>query len=196
MNFYTLAYSNSAKPTSYTLHTADGKEIRLIEDNADVAARYASAPRREFITIPNARSAMMNAYIIRPADFSPSRRYPVIMHQYSGPGSQQVLDSWSIDWMQYAAMKATSSSALTDAAQAVATAYQETVVYKNLGHFETLDQQAAARWIGSQPYVDPARIGICGWSYGGYETLMAVTTGSSPLRGSRCHCPRHRLALL
>jgi len=180
MNFYTVSYSNSRKPPVYTLHAIDGKELRVIEDNAAVAAKYADVPVREFITIPNDDGQQMNAYIIRPSGFSASGRYPVIMYQYSGPGSQQVLDSWSIDWMQYAAMKGYVVICVDGRGTGGRDRAWETAVYKNLGYYETLDQQAAARWAAGQPYVDPERIGICGWSYGGYETLMAVSTSDSP----------------
>lgn len=180
MNFYTVNYSNSAKPACYTLCSIDGKELRVIEDNAAVAAKYADMPAKEFITIPNDEGAQMNAYIIKPSDFSPSRRYPVIMHQYSGPGSQQVLDSWSVDWMQYAAGKGYVVVCVDGRGTGGRGRAWETAVYKNLGHYETLDQHAAARWMARQPYVDSARIGICGWSYGGYETLMAVSSAGSP----------------
>lgn len=180
MNLYTLIYSNSTKPAEYKLYSIDGKEIRMIEDNASTASRYAAMPSKEFITIPNDDGTPMNAYIIKPAGFSSSRRYPAIMYQYSGPGSQQVLDKWSVDWMQYAAERGYVVICADGRGTGGRDRAWETCVYKNLGYYETLDQVTAARWAASQPFIDPSKIGICGWSYGGYETLMAISTSSCP----------------
>lgn len=189
MNFYTLIYNNSRQPSDYTLYSVDGKKIRLIEDNASTLSRFRSIPAKEFITIPNADGEMMNAYIIRPAGFDSSKKYPVIMYQYSGPGSQEVRDSWSVDWQQYAAMKGYIVICVDGRGTGGRERSWETVVYKNLGYYETLDQQAAARWIASQPFADADRIGICGWSYGGYETLMAVSTPSVPFAAAVAIAP-------
>ncbi len=189
MNFYTLIYNNSRHPSRYTLHAIDGKELRVIEDNASTASRFAAIPSKEFTTIPNADGEMMNAYIIRPAGFNSSRRYPAIMYQYSGPGSQEVLDTWKIDWQYYAAEKGYVVICVDGRGTGGRGRAWETPVYKDLGHLETLDQQAAAKWAAAQPYIDPSRIGICGWSYGGYETLMAVSTPTTPFAAAVAIAP-------
>ncbi len=186
---YTLNYSNSTQPPVYTLYNIDGKQQRVIEDNAAVASRYGAAPKKEFTTIRTDEGIELNAYIIKPSDFSPSRRYPVILHQYSGPGSQQVLDSWSMDWMQYAAKKGYIVICADGRGTGGRGRQWETIVYKRLGHYETIDMQGVGRWAARQPYVDGKRIGICGWSYGGYETLMCVTTGSSPFAAAVAIAP-------
>lgn len=186
---YTLNYSSSIQPPVYTLFTIDGKQQRVLEDNAAMADRYASAPKKEFITIHTDDGVDLNAYIIKPADFDPSRRYPVILHQYSGPGSQQVLDSWSVDWMQYAAMKGYIVLCADGRGTGGRGREWNTIVYKRLGHYETIDMQGVGRWAARQPYVDGNRIGICGWSFGGYETLMCVTTGSSPFAAAVAVAP-------
>ena len=180
MNFYTVNYNNAATPPAYTLYTIADKQVRVLEENKDVAAKYASAPKKEFLTITTADGVTLNAYMIKPNDFNASKKYPVIMHQYSGPGSQQVLDHWQIDWMQYAAMQGYIVLCVDPRGTGGRGRAWETVVYKDLGHYETIDQQGAARYIASLPYVDSSRIGICGWSYGGYETLMAISTPNCP----------------
>ncbi len=181
MGHYAITYSTSATPPVVTLYAAPSdKKARVLEENTALASRYASAPQREFITVTTDEGIDMNAYIIKPAGFDPSRRYPLIIHQYSGPGSQEVADRWRPDWTQYAAMKGYVVLCVDPRGTGFKGRAWETAVYKDLGHYETIDLQGAARWAMKQRYVDPARIGITGWSYGGYETLMAITTGDSP----------------
>lgn len=189
-NYYTIIYSNATTSPAYNLYASAGdKKLRTLLDTREKAAKYASAPKREFITVPTADGLNMNGYIIKPADFNPAQRYPVIMYQYSGPGSQEVLDRWSIDWMQYAAMRGYIVLCVDGRGTGGRGRKWETAVYKNLGHYETLDQQAAAHWIASQSYVDPSRIGLTGWSYGGYETLMAISTPSQPFASAVAIAP-------
>lgn len=189
MNFYVSNYSNAQTPPVYTLRTIADKDVRVLEDNADVARKYASAPKREFITVTTNEGNTINAYMLKPADFSSSKRYPVIMTQYSGPGSQQVLDTWAIDWPQYAAMDGYIVICADGRGTGGRGRAWETVVYKNLGYYETIDQQAVARWAASQPYVNGDKIGICGWSYGGYESLMCVSTPSTPFAAAVAIAP-------
>ncbi|MDE6555708.1 MAG: S9 family peptidase [Duncaniella sp.] len=180
--FCGLTYSNSTTPPSTNLcNSRTGKSVRTLVDNSDVASRFASAPKPEFISIPGADGLAYNAYIYRPAGFSPSKKYPVIMYQYSGPGSQQVLDRWVIDWMPFAAQQGFVVVCADGRGTFGRGRAWETVVYRDLGHYETIDQQSAARWVASQSWADPDRIGITGWSYGGYETLMAISSGADPL---------------
>ena len=172
---YCLTHSTSATPPVSTLYSAPSdKRIRVLDDGKELAARYASAPQREFITVPAADGEPMNAYVIKPAGFNSSQRYPVILTQYSGPGSQEVADRWRTDWTQYAATQGYMILCVDPHGTASKGRAWETSVYKDLGRLETLDLRAAARWAAAQPYVDGNRIGITGWSYGGYSTLMAV----------------------
>lgn len=189
MNFYVSNYSNAKQPPVYTLCTILGKDVRVLEDNAAVASKYSTAPKREFFTVNTTDGKAINAYMLKPNDFSASRRYPVIMTQYSGPGSQQVLDSWGIDWAQYAAMQGYIVICADGRGTGGRGREWETVVYKNLGYYETLDQQAVARWAASQSYIDGSKIGICGWSYGGYETLMCVSTPQTPFAAAVAIAP-------
>lgn len=179
-NYYTVNYSNATTPPVYTLRTIADKDVRVLEDNAKTKTKYASAPQPEFFTINTPEGLSINAYVIKPAGFSASGKYPVIMTQYSGPGSQSVLDTWKIDWEQYAAMQGYIVICADGRGTGGRGRAWETVTYKNLGYYETIDQQAVARWAASQPYIDGTRIGICGWSYGGYETLMCLSTPVTP----------------
>lgn len=179
MNYYVLSYSNVSSAPKYTLYNAKMKELRTIVDNESISAHYSSLPRKEFFTF-DSDGYELNGYMLRPADFSPSKKYPVIMWQYSGPGSQEVLNSWKIDW-DYAAVAHGFIVICVDGrgTGGRGRAFQD-IVYKRLGHYESIDQINAARYAASLPYVDAARIGICGWSYGGYETLMAISQDRAP----------------
>ncbi|MDE6377908.1 MAG: S9 family peptidase, partial [Duncaniella sp.] len=104
-----------------------------------------------------------------------SGRCPAIITHYSGPGSQEVLDRWKVDWTQFAALKGYVVLCVDTRGTGGKGRAWETVTYRNLGHYESIDLRGAARWLAGQSYVDPQRIGIPGWSYGGYETLMAIS---------------------
>ncbi len=179
LTHYCLTHSTSATPPTATLYATQGdKKVRVLEESKEIASRYAAAPRREFFTLKADNGSEMNAYVIKPRDFDPSRRYPVIINQYSGPGSQEVCDRWRTDWTQYAALNGYVVLCVDPHGTAGKGRAWETSVYRRLGVREAEDLRAAARWIGSQSYADPDRIGITGWSYGGYQTLMSVTSGS------------------
>lgn len=190
---YCLIHSTSDTPPVAKLYaTAGDKLVRTLEESKSIALRYAAAPRREFFSITTAEGVEMNAYIIKPSDFDPSRRYPVIINQYSGPGSQEVTNRWHIDWTQYAALKGYVVLCVDPRGTGGRGRDWEQGVYKNLGCYETIDLRGAARWIAQQSYVDPSRIGITGWSYGGYQTLMAVTStqgGSNPFAAAVAIAP-------
>lgn len=189
MNYYTLNYSSAKVPPTYAIfETIKNKEIRKLEDNAAVAAKYRDIPQKEFMTVKS-DNINLNAYIIKPSDFNPSKKYPVIMFQYSGPGSQQVLNRWSVDWQQYAAQKGYIIVCVDGRGTGGRERKFETVVYKNLGYYETIDQVNAAREIAKLPYVDSGRIGMNGWSFGGYETLMCASAIESPFKAAVAIAP-------
>ncbi|MDE5750922.1 MAG: S9 family peptidase, partial [Duncaniella sp.] len=176
MDRWCLVHSTSDTPPVATLRAAaSDKVIRTLEENKKAATEYASAPRREFTTIPAADGSPMNAWIIRPEGFTASRKYPAIIYQYSGPGSQEVCDRWRTDWTQYAALRGYVVICVDTHGTGGRGRAWETSVYRHLGTLEALDLNAAARWAGEQGYIDPARIGLTGWSYGGYQTLLTIS---------------------
>lgn len=180
MNYYIVNYSNEATPPRHSLYNNKGKELRVLEDNSEYGMKYATLPRKEFFTMTS-DGYQLNGYMIKPSDFNPSKRYPVIMWQYSGPGSQEVDNRWRMDWDYYAAAERGFIVICVDGRGTGGQgAVFRDIVYKNLGHYETIDQLAAAEYAARLPYVDSSRIGIAGWSYGGYETLMALTSGNAP----------------
>ncbi len=187
-NFLTINYSDAATPPVYTLYNVKGKAVRTLEDNAAYAARYASLPRKEFFTMTTREGVVLNGYMIRPA--GAAAKAPVIMWQYSGPGSQEVVNRWRMDWDYYAAAEAGFAVVCVDGrgTGGRGPAFRD-AVYKRLGHFETIDQLEAARYAAALPFADPDRMGIAGWSYGGYETLMAVQATGNPYKAAVAIAP-------
>lgn len=179
MDFYVLNYNNVTTPPSYKVYNNKGKELRTLEDNSVYAEKYSLVPTKEFFTFSN-DGIIFNGYIIKPLDFNPSKKYPIIMSQYSGPGSQEVLNRWRIDWDCYFAQQGYIVMCVDGRGTGGRGKEFEAVVYKRLGYYETIDQIAAANYAASLPYIDANRIGIYGWSYGGYEALMAVSDKNSP----------------
>ena len=180
--YYIHTFSNATTPPQYRIvRTHDGRQMRTLEMNEQYASRYLApdVPQREFVTCQS-DGYTLNGYIIKPADFDPAKKYPVIMSQYSGPGSQQVLNSWKVDWETWFAMQGYVVACFDGRGTGARGKAFESITYQNLGHYETIDQVAAARHMAGQPWVDADHIGIWGWSYGGYMTLMALSEPDHP----------------
>ncbi len=189
MQYMLMSYSNADTPPVYTLNKADGRSLRTIQDNAAYAARVLPLKgKKEFFSFDSDGNSL-NGYIVKPADFDASRRYPVVMTQYSGPGSQSVLHKWSLDWEDYMVTRGFIVVCVDGRGTGGRGTEFRTCVYRRLGLLETADQLNAARHIASLPYVDSSRIGICGWSYGGYETLMAASADGAPFAAAVAIAP-------
>ncbi len=188
MGFYTLSYSNASEAPLYTLHNAKGQQLREICDNRSYQARYQGVPAREFFTVES-DGRSLNGYMVKPAGFDASRRYPVIMWLYNGPGSQEVLNRWQLDWQNFAAREGFVVVCVDGRGTGGRGVDFRAPVYRRLGYYETVDQLNVARYLSQLGYVDASRIGICGWSYGGYETLMAVTDPASTFKAAVAIAP-------
>ncbi|MEM0998022.1 MAG: S9 family peptidase [Bacteroidota bacterium] len=180
--FYMDSYSTITTPTRAALYNQKGKEVMVLEENKRLAktmAAYAlSEP--EFMQIPTEGGEKLNAYIIRPADFDESKAYPVMMHVYGGPGSQTVKNQYlgfNYFWHQMLAQKGYIVVSVDNRGTGGRGEDFKKVTYGELGKYETLDQIAAAKWLGQQSWVDADRIGIWGWSFGGYMTSLCLTKG-------------------
>ena len=189
--YFINRYSSVDEPLVVTVCDARGKTLRTLEDNASLKALAAQSglPQKEFFTCANAAGDLMNGYILKPANFDPSKRYPVVMSQYSGPGSQSVLDDWKVDWEYYLANQGFIVACVDGRGTGGRSRAYETAVYMQLGQNETGDQVAGAENKVTLPHVDGNRIGIYGWSYGGYETLMAMSTGNGIYRAGVAIAP-------
>jgi dipeptidyl-peptidase-4 len=181
--YYINYYSNANTPQYITLNNSKGKEIRVLQDNARLkeTIKKFEWQEKEFFTINNADGDELNAWMIKPANFDASKKYPVFMFVYGGPGSQTVQDQWGSgndSWFQMLAQNGYLVVSVDNRGTGARGANFKKVTYKQLGKYEVEDQIDAAKYLASQSYVDPERIGIFGWSYGGYMTSLCLTKGA------------------
>ena len=177
---YISIFSNRDVPTITAVYaTGSLKPLRVLKDNKQITERLKDyrLRREEFIKIPNGKGQELNAWILKPYDFDPSKQYPVLMTQYSGPDSQQVLDSFGLGWEQILPGKGYIVVCVDPRGTGARGEEWRKCTYLNLGVKEIEDQIAAAKWLGQQSYVDAKRIGLYGWSFGGYMTLMGLCHG-------------------
>ena len=182
--YFINTYSSATQPTVYTLNDAKaGKEIQVIENNQALADKLKAydLPSKEFIVLKTAKGNELNAWILKPKDFDPSKKYPVFMFQYSGPGSQQVANQWN-NSNDYWFLSLTQQGYIVACVDGRGTGYKgadfKKVTQKELGKYEVEDQIDAAKVIGSYSYVDASRIGIFGWSYGGFMASNCIFQGN------------------
>lgn len=190
--YFVLRHSDARTPTVITLHDATGKQLRLLEDNSMLRSTLAAAglPQREFITVPAADGVtQLNGWILKPADFHPARKYPVVMVQYSGPNSQEVQDRFNISWYHALLGEGFIVASVDGRGTAARGEAFRKSTYLEPGIRESDDQIAAARYLGSLPYVDGSRIGIWGWSYGGYNVLMSMSRSRGIFRAGVAIAP-------
>jgi len=180
MKYYMNRYSNLDTPTVITLNDNTGKTLATLMDNAALKQDISGydMPRKEFFTFQTSDGTTLNGWMMKPADFSAGKKYPVLMYQYSGPGSQQVLDKFSVSWETYMASQGYIVVCVDGRGTGGRGAEFAKCTYLNLGIKEAKDQVETALYMGNQPYVDKNRIGIWGWSYGGYMTIMSMSEGT------------------
>jgi len=185
MNYFVNTYSSSTNPTVYSLVDAKtGVEINEIKNNLDLAERLTAyeLPQKEFSTIKTANGEF-NMWMIKPKNFDPNKKYPLLMFQYSGPGSQSVSNRWnSVGGHDYWHMMMSQKGYIIACVDGRGTGFKgrdfKKVTYKELGKYEIEDQIDAAILLGKRNYIDENRIGIWGWSYGGFMSSLAITKGA------------------
>ncbi len=177
-------FSSAATAPTFTLHDArSGSLVQPILDNKALEEKLAAynLPSKEFFTLKTAKGIELNAWIIKPKNFDPTKKYPVLMYQYSGPGSQQVDNSWN-GTDDYWFMMLSQQGYIVACVDGRGTGYRgaefKKVTQNQLGKYEVEDQIDAAKVIGNYPYVDKSRIGIFGWSYGGFMSANAILKGN------------------
>ena len=189
--YYINTFSNISKPTLITLNDNRGKELTTLLDNSKLKAQTAqlNMPQKEFFTFRTSSGVELNGWMMKPANFNANKKYPVILHQYSGPGSQQVIDRWGIGsfgdgglFEAYMCDKGYIMVCVDGRGTGGRGAAFEKCTYLQLGVKEAEDQVETARYLGTLPYIDGKRIGIWGWSFGGYNTLMSMSDGSGAFK--------------
>ena len=184
--YYILTHSSANTPPYITLHNQKGKLIRVLEDNQkmkETAREYGFAPT-ELLTVPTASGQELNAWIIKPNDFDPNKEYPLFVFVYGGPESQSVTDSWGRRgaWFQMLVQQGYVVACVDNRGTNGRGEAFRKATYMKLGELETIDQVEAAKWFGSQDYIDEDRIGMFGWSYGGYMTSLCLCKGEGTFK--------------
>ncbi|MFQ5709517.1 MAG: S9 family peptidase [bacterium] len=173
-------FSQAGVPTKVGLFTKDGKlKAMLVENAMEVLQQYALR-KPEFFSFKTSDGVDLNGYMIKPVNFDANKQYPVLMYVYGGPGSQTVRNGWGGSrylWFELLAEKGYLIASVDNRGTGARGAKFKKITYKNLGHWEVHDQIEAARYLGSLPYVDKDRIGIFGWSYGGYMSSSCLFKG-------------------
>lgn len=181
--FYCRNYSNANTPNVYTVYSADGKLLYTIEDNAVCKARlqeYGFAPK-EFFSFETASGIVLNAWMLKPLDFDSTKKYPVLMYVYGGPGSQEVNNQFfrcnDFAWYQFLAQHGYLVVCVDGRGTAGRGDAFRKVIYKQMGKYEAIDQIESAQYLKTLPFVDESRVGIWGWSFGGYLSALSLFKG-------------------
>jgi dipeptidyl-peptidase 4 len=198
-SYFVLTHSTANTAPTYTVYDNQGKEIRIIEDNKNIQAlqnQYGTVKTEffKFKTMVETENSVdagnpansgkgveLNGWMMKPANFDATKKYPVFMTQYSGPNSQRATDEWGGQdywWYQYLTQKGYIVVCVDGRGTGGRGEAFRKITYKQLGHYETIDQIEAAKWLGKQPYVDATRIGIFGWSYGAYMSSLCILKGN------------------
>lgn len=182
MKYYVQTVSNASSPNVVTVHRADGRTIDTLADSRKAVAAAGSWGARRFAQFTTERGDTLNYYIQLPPDFDAAKRYPVLLTQYSGPGSQQVRDRWGLDWEDALVAKGYIVACCDGRGTGFRGEEFKKQTYRDLGRLECADQLSFARYLASQSYVDADRIGIYGWSYGGFMALNCALHGEGLFR--------------
>ena len=173
-------FENVFTPKQITLHDSDGELIRTLKDNQavlDTLENY-NISMKEFFTLTTDEDIKLNGWMLKPVDFDINKKYPVLIDQYSGPGSQSVKNKWSCNWYQHL----TANGYIIVAVDVRGTGGRgekfKKITYKQIGKYESDDLIGTAKYLQTLDYINPERIGVWGWSYGGYTTLLAMQKGN------------------
>jgi dipeptidyl-peptidase 4 len=182
--YYVNTYTNLNSPPIISVHSADGKMISVLEDNYELVKKMETFGfgKSRFFNFTTDEGVVLNGWMIKPLDFDSSRRYPVLMYVYGGPGSQTVANDWgwfNYVWFQMLAQKGYIVVSVDGRGTGFRGEEFKKSTYLKMGELETKDQIASAQYLSNLPFVDGKRIGIFGWSFGGYMSSLCMTVGSN-----------------
>lgn len=192
------SHSDINTPPMHAVYKRSGEYIRLIENNSPLSAaqRKYEVQKFELFSFTTSEGVQLNGWMIKPGGFKPDKKYPVLMFQYGGPGYQDVLDAWfgskhggNFWWFQKLAKEGFLIACVDGRGSGGRGESFKKMTYLQLGHFETLDQIEAAKFLGKLPYVDSKKIGIYGWSYGGYLSSLCLLKGNDVFKSAIAVAP-------
>lgn len=184
--YFLHVWSDANHPYKYTVMDNRGKMTREVLNNSELEAKLKpyNLKEKEFFSFTTSEGVSLNGWMVKPSDFDPTKKYPVVMFQYSGPGSQQVVDSWAVGSMgnggmfdYYLAQHGYIVVCVDGRGTGGRGADFEKCTYLKIGNLESRDQVETALWLSKQSFVDSTRIGMWGWSFGGFNTLMSMSEG-------------------
>lgn len=182
MKYFVNYYSTANSPNFITMNSSDGKELMVLRTNEGLTnkAKDYGFSKKEFFNIKNEEGDTLYGWMIKPLDFDEKKKYPVLMVVYGGPGHNMVVDQWERDlaWHQMLTQKGYIVACVDNRGTENRGSKFKKCTYGQMGKLESKDQIGAARWLGQQSYVDKDRIGIWGWSYGGYMASLCLAVGS------------------
>lgn len=187
--YYISSYSNASTPPVYELYSITGKLVKVLEDNAALVTKLKNynLTKKQFFTFKNADGLELNGWMMKPANFDSTKKYPVYMYAYGGPGSNVCNNSWGYSdffWHQLLNQEGY-IVACVDGRGTMGRGRQfKHSTYLQLGNLETQDQISAAKYYGTLPYVDKSRIGFQGWSYGGYMAALMISKGADVIKSA------------
>ncbi|MCE1200456.1 MAG: prolyl oligopeptidase family serine peptidase, partial [Marinilabiliales bacterium] len=189
--YYINTFNNVKTPNLVTLHDISGKEIRVLEDNAELQTKLSalSLPQKEFFHFKTSEGVELNGWMIKPRPFRADTKYPVLMTQYSGPNSQQVLDIFSVSWDTYLAQQGYLVVCVDPRGTGARGEEFRKCTYGKLGDLESTDQVETAKYLGGLPFVDSGRIAIWGWSFGGFISAMTLCKGGDLIHAAIAVAP-------
>ncbi|NNF22286.1 MAG: S9 family peptidase [Saprospiraceae bacterium] len=193
-DFFVCTHSTINQAPSYKVYDRKMNPVRVIEDNQELMKKASdvNVQNVEFFKFTTSENVELNGWMIKPDNFDPAIKYPVLMYVYGGPGSQQVTDSWkgyNYWWYQMLAKQGYVVACVDNRGTGGRGEEFKKMTYKNLGHYETIDQIEAASYLGSLGYTDQSRIGIFGWSYGGYMSSLCLFKGNEVFKAAIAVAP-------
>lgn len=191
MTYFIDNASSLEMPNVVSLKNNAGASLRTLENNAALAAQFKALnlPKKEFFNFTTSENIKLNGWMLKPTNFDPTKKYPVLQVQYSGPNSQQVLDSWKIDWEYYLSTQGYVVVCVDGRGTGARGAEFRKCTYQQLNVLETKDQVETAKYLATQNFIDKERIGIWGWSYGGTMSLFCMTTGEKVFKAGIAVAP-------
>lgn len=178
--YYTISHSDVKTPPSVNMYNAKGKLVKVLSDGKAVSDKLQeySFGYREFFSFTTTDNILLYGWMLKPANFDASKKYPVFMTQYSGPNSQSALDTWDLGWEDYLASKGFIVVCVDGRGTGSRGEAFRKSTYLQLGKFETIDQIETAKYLSKLNYVDASRLGIWGWSFGGYISSSCMVKGN------------------